>query len=496
MKHIRIIFTLTFTVLLTMVAVFQINEMTAGTIYGNNLKKLQEGLLKVAPSSYDGVLEELTGDYDLSTIDLERVYADQDKDTVIVYQAYAYGFNSAQPISYLIGIDLETNKVSGFLILENYDSDGYGQNASTPLFMNQFIGMELEPVLNGEIDGVAGATGTTGGIKASLNEVISFHNTNFGGGPVGPTDEEIRATMMEDIFPSATDFVKVTTNPANDAIINMYNVMNGTTQIGYLYEATGSGASVAGGLAMIYYIGINMDKEYAGFRMYDSQDTPGYKDFYLEDSYGDSYNGVALGEEDSITGATAGSATGMAILTSVNEVMEYHVVEILGEMLDRPEPVENLNVINAFNQIAASYTSIYASQAYDASILNVYELKDETDTVIGYIYYGMSAGYGGTIEFAIGIDITDNTHKLIILKENESWEDAKEYASYTGDEVFPDTTWLLNWQEDTVQNILDAEIDGVTGASTTTGNRDRNDGLIFAIESVLKYHQNNTGGGE
>lgn len=489
MKHIKIAFALTLTVMLSMLAIFAVEGVTTPMI-DEYLQKLADEALYSIMSDFDGTFEDISADYNLNGTTILEVKKGAEEG--IIYKASFQGYASV--ITYMVGVNLADDTIYGLSIIEQGDSAGFGANIAVPAYADQFVGMSREDLGNGDFDGVTGATITTGGFAGSLAKVMQFHSVTFAGG-VEVSDEEVRAGMMNDLFDGAT-FTEVTAdNTTNENIKNIYEAKVDSVLVGYVYFVEGTGASVAGGNPFEYYIGIDLDKNYTGFRMYQNNDTANYAEPYLSDEFGDTYVNVALGNEDVIDAYTAGtSQTRSTIISSNVSLMEYHLVEVLGEMLNRPDPVTNLGVVNAFSTVAANYNEIYIDNPYNESILNMYELTDASDAVIGYIYYGESQGFGGQITFAIGIDVLENTDKVVILSSNESWNNAFEYS---GSEVFPDTTWLQNYEAATIASILaDPGIDGIAGVSTTTGTRGEDDGLMFAFESILNYHLEFIGGAE
>ncbi|MFK5883176.1 MAG: FMN-binding protein [Candidatus Izemoplasma sp.] len=489
MKHIKIAFTLTLTVVLSMVAVFLVEAYTTPIIDDYNERLANDALYSIM-SEFDGTFEDVTSSYSLDDSSIVQIYEAGTEG--IIYKASFQGFGSI--ITYMIGVSTVDSSVYGVVILEQNDTPGYGANIANPDYVLQFLGIEQELVKDGDIDGLTGASITTGSFFASLSNVITFHEVNFGG-VVAPTEAEVRAEMMDDLFPGAA-FTSVKDDyEASDAILNIYEAKIDGVLVGYAYLVEGVGAIAASGLPFEYYIGINLDKTYTSLRMYENNDTASYIAPYLEVEFGDTYDGVALGDESTIDGFTAATSQSRAtIIQSTEYLMAYHITKVLGEVLNRPDPVDNANIFRAFDVLADSYTSIYSENVYQENILNVYELKDNLGTVIGYIYYGNSYGYGGEIQFAIGVDLTNTTDNFIILSTNETWDQA---YPYSGGEVFPDTTWLQNYEDVTIASLFtDPLIDGISGVSTTTGTRGLDNGLIFAIESILQYHLDNIGGAE
>ena len=489
MKHLKIVIALTLTVTISMMSIFVVEGITT-PIIDDYLQKLADEALYSIMSEFDGTFTDITEDYDLDGTTILEIKKGENEG--IVYKASFQGYASV--ITYMVGVSLIDDTVYGLTIIEQGDSAGFGANIAVPEYADQFKGIAQEDLGNGDFDGVTGATITTGGFEGSLAKVMEFHSVTFAGGVV-VSDEELRAGMMDDLFVGGV-FTEVTgDHPTNDNILKVYEAKVDSVLVGYVYLVEGSGAVVAGGNSFEYYIGIDLDKNYTGFRMYENNDTASFAEPYLTDDFGDTYVNVALGSEDVIDAYTAGtSQTRATIISSTVSLMEYHIIDVLGEDLPRPAPPNDLAIINAFSGAITNLNEIYLDNPSNEYILNMYELTDENDIVVGYIYYGKGYGYGGEITFAIGIDILENTDSVVIISHNETWESA---YPYTGTEVFPDTLWLQNYEGKTIASILaDPGIDGEAGVSTTTGTRGDDNGLMFAFESILDYHLEFIGGAE
>ncbi len=75
---------------------------------------------------------------------------------------------------FIVGINVDGTYV-GFSVLNHNETPGFGAAMTEPKFLDQFPGTALD----GEIDGISGATRTTNGIFTGLDEVVSYFETNL-----------------------------------------------------------------------------------------------------------------------------------------------------------------------------------------------------------------------------------------------------------------------------------------------------------------------------
>ena len=96
--------------------------------------------------------------------------------------------------------------------------------------------MSLETAEAGEIDGISGATITTGAWISSIQKVVQYHNITFGGA-VAKTEEEIAREQALTKFGEGYTLSTYTPDTSTDNTgINDINVANdGTNDVAVVY---------------------------------------------------------------------------------------------------------------------------------------------------------------------------------------------------------------------------------------------------------------------
>lgn len=491
MKHIRIVLILSIVVLIASLSVFFVEGWSTPLIDAENIRLANLAKFEVLPDLTsddlyvsDGVLlDPVDMDYSSSTIK-ELFYFEG------VGYIYTSEFNGYQStVVYMIGIDMSGN-ISGFKVLEQGETPGYGNTIADEAYRLQFEGLALEDAISGNIDDVAGLSGapvTMGAFRVSLKETIEYHQANYGG-VVFETAEEREARLLLEAFSTAVRYEDVTTTyEANEDIEIIYEVYDsGDVLLGYVYYVNATGAGYTSPSTIEFFVGFNLDKEITGFALLNDTETTGKTtDMYL-DGYGDAFIGDDMESDDYGVDAIAGSTdSNVRIHEIVKEISEYHVEFVLQEgVFVRPENVvvANEDLLLAF-PLGITFTSIYADFEYNELIGNVYEVLDGSSALIGYVYYVEFDGRDDVINLVLGIDLAANTNLIEVLYANESWQDADDFGNYDGTSgYFPDTVWLDFFEGVSVLDLILDPIDTVAGVSTTTAR------MLDAIKEVLQYH--------
>lgn len=445
---------------------------------------------KVEISFTGAIITDVTDDYTLSSgVTQMEMASDGTDDLGVVYTAEFVGFQST--IEYIVAVNFD-GEITGFKILSQGDTPGLGGEIESDSFAAQFPGMTTSDAHDGSIDGLAGATITTGAFKASLNDVMKIHQTEFEGVVTISFEEKVEALIYE-IFPSGKSYTDVTRSKlANHDITAIYDVYDvDSTYLGVVYFADIVGASFSETTYIQFLLGIDETDTVVGFRMIDDNETPSKTtDMYLED-YQNSYIGDSADSALVIDTVAGSTLTSDVLEDAANLITNYHMIEYL----ERPdsETTSDANLLLAFPGVA-TFTSIYVDSAYDTNILNIYEARDGASQVLGYVYYGHSDGFGSPdILFTWGINVDDTTVNIAILNETESWDNAvnSPYDPYDGSAglEFNTSTWLNNFVGlDLDSNDLDG-VDAVSGVSTTTGP------LLIVLEFIAQYHFDESVGG-
>ncbi len=447
----------------------------------------------------DAIINDDSANYDLTETMVTKVELANDgtSDVAVIYTVEFVGYNTTDVVEYIISFDLDTHDILGFRVLYQNETIGYGSLIEDDDFYIQFEDMPQLDAQNGDIDAIAGTSGapdTTFAFKASLYDVVSFHQTEFQG-MIVETDEERQSRLWSELFPTATVFTKVTRDySAHYDVEEFYEAYDGATYLGNIYHVKAEGASYSEETYLEFFLGIAEDNTFTGVKMWDDSETDGKADpFYLVE-YSDLYLGEDIETDYTIDEVAGATMTNTALQYAVLQISIYHVEEYLGLPFARPANVDtaDANLLLAF-PTAVTFNSVYLDYAYEANIYNLYEALDGSGTVIGYVYYGYANGLN-LIEFTWGVDLSGTTQEIYIVLESETWELA-ETQTYTTPQYdgtagyFPTTTWLDNFEGVTFSSLLNTEIDDIIGVSRTT------ESLRDVLEIIAQFHSDESVGG-
>lgn len=491
MKHIKIIITLSLVVLISSLSVFFVEAWATPIIDAENVRLANLAKFEVLPALEsddlfvsDGVLKDPeSGNFNNSTI--KELFYFEGKGYIYTSEFSGYQSN----VVYMIGIDMSGN-ISGFKVLEQGETPGYGNTIADEVYRLQFEGLSLDKAISGEIDDVAGLSGapvTMGAFRVSLKETIEYHQTTYGG-VVLETSEEREARLILSAFPTAVRYEDVTLMYDSNEDVKVINEVydNSDTLLGYLYMVEAEGAGYTSPSLIEFFIGFNLDKEITGFALLSDTETAGKTtDMYL-DGYGDAFIGDDMESDDYGIDDIGGSTdSNVRIHEVVKEISEYHVKKVLKEgVFVRPMNVEvsNEDLLLAFPE-GITFTSVYENYEYNEVVGNVYEAYDSSSLLLGYIYYVQFEGRDNDIQLVLGIDVNGMTNLIEVLASEESWDLAADFADYDGSNgIFPDTPWLDFFEGVSVLDLIIDPVDDVAGVSTTTGH------VNNAIIEVLEYH--------
>lgn len=428
--------------------------------------------------------------YGIVNIDIAN---DGTTDQAVIYTVEFVGYNPSDVNEYMIAFDLTTNQVLGFETLYSGDSEDFGaEKMYDTENWPQFEGQSSSDLLAPDVDGFSGASVTGNALELSLQQVSVFHQWEFQGVVVLTPEQQFEAYKVE-LFPTATRFDDVTPfKPYSPIITTIFDAYDESDNfLGTIYHVTTIGASYSEFTYIEFLVGINKDNEFSGFRMVSDNETEGKTDDFYEVGYDASIINDDIADPVALDAVTGSTITFNKITNAITEITIYHVEKYT----NRPDSivVDNANLLAAF-PTAASFVSVYEDYDFDAVIGNVYEARDGSNAVLGYVYYATAAGYqSSTIEFTWGVDTSGVTQQLHIISGTQSWGDAasSEYSDYTGafGNNFPTSTWLSLFEGVQLSSILSSPVDNVAGVSTTTR------GMKVSLEAIASYHAAQAVGG-
>lgn len=414
MKHIRIVITLLIVVVLSSVGVYAVEQITTPIIKQAQFEAENAALFDVFPAleSSDDLTPEEGLDFGSSTV--TQVIEIDGKG--YIYTAQFQGFQSQ--IRYMIGVDM-SGTITGFQILEQGDTPGYGAKIAEPLFTNQFAGEDLASVGGGDFDGISGATITTGGFTGSIQGLASFHDATFAGGGNGGEEPDPREEITSEgaSFTDVTGDYELTGTPitkvefANDDEAVIYTVV---------FDGWAEGNE--------YIIAFDLEThDVLGFRALTVNETTGIGAMIGQDDFMAQFDGLAHNDAlnggiDSVSGATA-PVTLSGLKESLNAVTLFHQTYFGGGESDE-EKLERL-IGETFPEEDASLREEVTS-SYPASdlLLAIYDIYNSDSERIGVVYYaevlGNSYGSVDNIKLLVAVEEASIMSEVILFDENET----------------------------------------------------------------------------
>ncbi|MBN2604365.1 MAG: FMN-binding protein [Bacilli bacterium] len=457
-----------------------------GAVVETEAQKLARWKQEITVS--DATFTDVSGDYTLPSFITAMEFAnDGSTDVAVIYQVAFDGRNDL--IEYWISFDLVTNEVLGFRVLAQAETPGYGAKIEEEARWEQFVGLGLDDALSSNFDGIAGATETTDPWKASIEDIASFHQATFVGFEGGESDADKTLRLIGEIYPTANTFTDVTRKyAANHDVRRVFEVYNGSEFLGVAYFVEAVGASYSEPTVNQFVIGIDMNRDFVGFRMFYLGDTSGITDAYLDPAFGASFTGQSIDSVYTVDSYAGATFTGAAFKTAIDTVVAFHNDNGIG----RPDLIDTTsgNILAAFPG-ATSYRSVYLDVPYSGVIYNLYEVLNGSSEVIGYVYYAHADGNASVdIQFTYGVNLAGVTQQIVILNNTETWADAEEYGNYDGSVgIWPNTTWLNQFEGVSIPSLIATPVDAVAGVTNTTF------GMLDAIGVIAEYHIDNSIGG-
>ena len=481
MKHIKIILTLTIVVLIASVMVFFVEGWTTPIINDENLRLANLAKFEVLPELTTTDELEFDESYDFSSSTISGIIVNAG--IGYIYTAEFQGYSSI--VEYMIGIDSSGN-LSGFKVLTQGESPGYGDTITEENYRLQFVGLSFADAIDGSIDDVSGLSGapvTMGAFRQSLKELIEYHQSNFTDVVVESLEEKL-ARWRDEITVTDATFTDVSDSYSmNETIVKMETA----NDVAVLYTVNFSGFVSDGYVE--YLISFDLEtNDIIGLRITHNDETSGIGSIISDESFTSQFDDMlqadALsGDIDEVAGGSAPYTYG-GFRDSLEEVVMFH--QSIYQVVARPEPVvvTDEDLLLAFPE-GITFSSIYLDNEINEYIGNIYEVYDAEDLLLGYIYYAEFSGFSGDndIKFVLGIDALGNTKLIEVLDSSETWNDAEQYSNYDGlSGYFPDVVWLDSFEGISILELIIDPVDEIAGVSTTTGN------MLETIQDLLQYH--------
>lgn len=239
-------------------------------------------------------------------------------------------------------------------------------------------------------------------------------------------EEEFKQSFTQ-AYPDGKDFKSVEKN-VNEFIEEVIEVSDGSQQVGYVFKGIGKGGY---GGDISYIIGVNNDGVVQGFKALKHSETQGYGSKMESDEFVNGVKDVNIskgvtygagnketGEIQQISGATRSTK---ALTNSF-----YEVAKKMGELSDKIQPLGDVVIPH----YASKYAEIYQNADKFKEVKN--EIKEDKlvrivdafkgEELLGHIIQLRTTGFGGDIDFFLGVNKDKKVESFIIANHNETPE--------------------------------------------------------------------------
>jgi electron transport complex protein RnfG len=471
MKPLKIVLMLTLTVVSLSLAVFLVEGVTSEIVEQRQAEEIEAALKTIFPA-IDATNDDLTyvtdADFGISGITQVIEIESGGSPKGYVYTVEFTGY--ASTITYLMGVDA-TGTITGYQILSQGDTPGFGAKIAESDRWEQFTGMSIEMAGNGEFDGISGATVTTTGWKSSLRVVYEYHLDTYGYTPLTP--EQIILAKKEAL--AGKDLVAYENeNPFADYGIQSVHIDSDETVVVYEVEFVGFNANDVNEYLIAYDLS---DHTLIGYETLYSGDSEDWGAARMNDAANwTQFEGLAGTDllEYTVDGFAGVTVTGNALESSLTNVATYHRWEFEGIKVLTPEEQYVAYQEELFPN-AVRFEEVTSFKPSNLIVHKIYDAYDASDNFVGTIYHvatiGASYSKITTIEFLVGIDPFNAFTGFRMLKDTETDGIADPfYADGYGDTIDGD---------DIAAAI---GLDAVAGSTLTYTE------IVAAMEVIAVYH--------
>lgn len=499
MKHFKIIFVLSLTVVLSMVGVYLVEGYTSPIIQARLNEATNAALLDFFPNADEAATYEITDQYPEDPI-ITNIYLMpvNGEPAGVVYRGLFAGYQ--QGIEVLLALSLTSDEIIGMTVLRNSETAGRGKDLlESPAFLAQYQSVSLSTVRDDGVDMPAGTSApiTLGGVNRSIRSMLIYHGVNFLGleAPKIETPEDIRLRLVNTWFGEGATFTDVSI-PENMPILELKESSTG----GFYLIATfkGSGGPSGQGITQ-YMIGFN-ENTILGLEALTVGETPEYGGVYLNNrEFKEQFINVDVATfiENGLDAYTGATVTRVAFDQALYQLLSYVQVQLLGFDSPTPRAIDD-EVMTAldtmFEGVTFTNESIKSGNIYGVFTGRV---NDVVEAVVYYIVHdngGITSPYNNLVNHSL-IHINPATgaiEELRVIRNNSSYTthfpDGDKGVELDG----VDMSFLRGISAPS--NVSRDDFDVMSGASVEPG-WDTMPALVKAIDQVLTYQQQHQVGG-
>lgn len=242
---------------------------------------------------------------------------------------------------------------------------------------------------------------------------------------IAANDAEATKKAYAVVYPEAEDFVTADASLLTENIIEIAEAKVGGATAGYVFKVA-SPKGYDGPITFV--VGAKLDGTVTGFQVLKHTETSGFGAKVTDPEYAEGMNGVVLNAE--VTAKGAGGAeheipviSGATFTTNAMTKGMNLVVAKLGELtgnVTTSAPAADESMILSVYPQAEEVVALADEAVLNEHVLAVFEAEQGGATV-GYVLLVKSPdGFGGPIEFALGVDKAGKIQDFVVLKHTET----------------------------------------------------------------------------
>lgn len=329
---------------------------------------------------------------------------------------FSTNFTSGDPNEYVVTFKVGEG-VKSLTFNRAADTPEYGGKIGEADFSEQFTGLLLQDAIDGNYDGVAGASFTTSGFVSTFDQVVAFHNVNYEGA-APETEAEKLARWKTELSVKGGTIVDMTTDYdfSESAIDSVEFVTpDGETDASHVI-ITFTYSGFAGDVTLMVGMDIDTNK-LTGMRVVSENETPDYGgvideaggEEWLSQFDGLPMNGARYGVFDSIGGAS--TTTYSKLVPALEDAMAWYDEAINGNVVPAPTMSELfVQYVKEMHPTAEYVSDITADYPLVDEIIRAGIARDVNGDILGYVYL---------VEYEGASVVTATTNTMLISVDDQ-----------------------------------------------------------------------------
>lgn len=289
-----------------------VNNFTSVIIAERKAQELTDslGVVFSAADEFAPVDEAKLAEVQAANANVKNIYDAKSGGNVVgnVVEMASSGYGGA--FSFILGIDQADKAVTGFKMLDHSETPGFGKKAEEPAFAEGTVGAKS----GAEIEGITGATVTTGAIRTGIDGAFQAIGL-MSGEVVQQSPEEMLQEALKAAYPAADSFEAKDVAGVDASVQSVHTALAGGSPIGNVVVVKAAGGY---GGDITFALAVDASGAIQGFKSIEHTETPGFGAAMDEPAFAESLVGKTDANIDGISGATV---TTTALKTGIEHAL-------------------------------------------------------------------------------------------------------------------------------------------------------------------------------